>query len=382
MLGVADRAEADRRLGPLLGRLGVKAADTAARRVAAELDAAAVVARMEAAVRSRRVTLRAAVDGMAYLTVLGPMVEVAGAHAALTARARAVVAGHCDDEPHAGPGCRCGGGRHRAGGVVGSLAGSGAAGGGAPGDDRPGPARHRRRGAVGDGAGPGARPRVGAGAGGAVVAAGGRRGVGVAAPAVHLARTGATWSPWTRGVGPSRGCCGGCWCCAMTCAPPRGAAPRSRMPTTRGRRARGAATDYETGNGKCVRCNHVKEAPGWSTTATTAPTTRAHPTSIRAPTAKSTSRARAAPRARRGKRRFLAIRTPLGRTYHSPPPPLLGRGQRTRPPSDGPARRPDRGPRPSTRPGAARRSRLERRAVPLPDVTGHRGRDGADRARN
>ncbi len=52
--------------------------------------------------RSRRVTLRAAVDGMAYLTVLGPMVEVAGAHAALTARARSVVAGHCDDEPHAG----------------------------------------------------------------------------------------------------------------------------------------------------------------------------------------------------------------------------------------------------------------------------------------
>ncbi len=43
VFGVGDRVEADRRLGPLLGRLGVKAADNAARRVAAELDAAAVV---------------------------------------------------------------------------------------------------------------------------------------------------------------------------------------------------------------------------------------------------------------------------------------------------------------------------------------------------
>ena len=50
-LSVADRAVVDARVGPLLGRLGVKQAGAAAARVAAELDAASVVARMEAAVR-------------------------------------------------------------------------------------------------------------------------------------------------------------------------------------------------------------------------------------------------------------------------------------------------------------------------------------------
>ncbi|HYN67153.1 MAG TPA: hypothetical protein VES93_09710, partial [Ornithinibacter sp.] len=57
-----DRREVDARVGPLLGRLGVKAAGRAAARVAAELDAGSVVARMEAAVRSRRVTVRPAPD--------------------------------------------------------------------------------------------------------------------------------------------------------------------------------------------------------------------------------------------------------------------------------------------------------------------------------
>ena len=64
-LSVADRAVVDARVGPLLGRLGVKQAGAAAARVAAELDAASVVARMEAAVKSRRVSVRPAPDGMA-----------------------------------------------------------------------------------------------------------------------------------------------------------------------------------------------------------------------------------------------------------------------------------------------------------------------------
>ena len=97
-LSLADRAEVDRRVGPLLGRLGVKGAASAASRVAAELDAASVVARMEAAARSRRVTVRPAPDGMAYLSVLGPLREVIGAHAALLAHSRAVVAGQCPEE--------------------------------------------------------------------------------------------------------------------------------------------------------------------------------------------------------------------------------------------------------------------------------------------
>ena len=103
-LSLADRAEVDARVGPLLGRLGVRQAGAAAARVAAELDAASVVARMEAAVKSRRVTVRPAPDGMAYLTVLGPLKEVVGAHAAVQARARGVVGGQCPEEGPQGRG--------------------------------------------------------------------------------------------------------------------------------------------------------------------------------------------------------------------------------------------------------------------------------------
>ena len=103
-LSRADRVEVDRRVAPVLGRLGVKGAGRAAARVAAELDAASVVARMQAAVASRRVTVRPAPDGMAYLSVLGPLTEVVGAHAALLARSRAVVAGQCPDEAPDGRG--------------------------------------------------------------------------------------------------------------------------------------------------------------------------------------------------------------------------------------------------------------------------------------
>ena len=56
VLSREDRGEVDRRLGPVIGRLGVKQAGRAATRTAAELDAASVVARMEVAARSRRVT--------------------------------------------------------------------------------------------------------------------------------------------------------------------------------------------------------------------------------------------------------------------------------------------------------------------------------------
>lgn len=93
-----DRAELDRRLGPVLARMGPRAAGRAARRVAAALDSAAVTRRMEQAAASRRVTLRPAGDGMAYLTVLAPRHEAVGAHAALAARAAAVVGGQCADE--------------------------------------------------------------------------------------------------------------------------------------------------------------------------------------------------------------------------------------------------------------------------------------------
>ncbi len=76
----------------------------AAARVAAELDAASVVARMEAAVKRRRVTVRPAPDGMAYLSVLGPLKDVVGAYAAVQAQSRAVVSGQCPGEGPQGRG--------------------------------------------------------------------------------------------------------------------------------------------------------------------------------------------------------------------------------------------------------------------------------------
>ncbi len=103
-LSLQDRAEVDRRLGPVITGLGVRQAGGAAARVAAELDAASVVARMEAAVKGRRVTVRPAPDGMAYLTVLGPLKDVVGAHVAVQARARGVVGGQCPDEAPQGRG--------------------------------------------------------------------------------------------------------------------------------------------------------------------------------------------------------------------------------------------------------------------------------------
>ncbi len=98
------RAEVDARIGDTLPRLSPRRAAQAARRVAAELDAASVVRRMDAAVASRRVSVRPAPDGMAYLTVLAPLREVVGAHAALRARARAVVGGVATDESPDGRG--------------------------------------------------------------------------------------------------------------------------------------------------------------------------------------------------------------------------------------------------------------------------------------
>lgn len=98
------RAEVDRRLGPVMSTLSPRALGRAARRIAAELDAAGVVRRMEAAVSSRRVSVRPAPDGMAYFTVLGPLRDVVGAYAALGARAASVVGGQCPDEPADGRG--------------------------------------------------------------------------------------------------------------------------------------------------------------------------------------------------------------------------------------------------------------------------------------
>lgn len=88
-VSAAHRGEVDRRLAPDLRRLGDRAIGQAARRVVVELDQESVVERRRRAAASRRVSVRPAPDGMAYLTILGPMVDVIGAHVALTRAERA-----------------------------------------------------------------------------------------------------------------------------------------------------------------------------------------------------------------------------------------------------------------------------------------------------
>ncbi|KGN29663.1 hypothetical protein N801_08470, partial [Knoellia aerolata DSM 18566] len=57
----------------------------AARRAGAALDAESLAERARRAVASRRVSVRPAADGMAWLSVLGPMKDVVGAFCALSA---------------------------------------------------------------------------------------------------------------------------------------------------------------------------------------------------------------------------------------------------------------------------------------------------------
>jgi len=387
-LSPADRSLVDARVGPLLGRLGVSAADRADRRVAAELDAAAVVARMEAAVRSRRVTMRAAADGMAYLTVLGPMTEVAGAHAALNARARTVTAGHAPEEPHLGRGVgavaadtalRLLSGRER--GEVQPvelhlvMTDRALLGTGDPGRSEWEPVRIPGLGSLPapvarwwlrdqlDDTDPDARAaqvwmrRLYTSPDGRdLVSMDSRRRVfsGMLRRMLVL-RDDLCTTPY----------CGAAIAHADHATPAR----------------KGGATSYVEGNGKCARCNHTKEAPGWRTEVVvgrapkglderesrdatragvatrtqlmTRPQVATRTGSTTAAAAPTRPRLTTLPPVRTWPSvatRQLVIRTPLGRVYTSEPPPLLGWGSPDVPHETGPAdrrKRPLRRRRPS-----------------------------------
>lgn len=88
-LSRAGRIEADRRLAGDLTTLGDRALTAAAQRVCIDLDQEAVVERRRRAAGSRHVGVRPAPDGMACLSILGPLAEVVGAYAALTAAEQA-----------------------------------------------------------------------------------------------------------------------------------------------------------------------------------------------------------------------------------------------------------------------------------------------------
>ncbi|QIM20601.1 DUF222 domain-containing protein [Phycicoccus sp. HDW14] len=301
-----DRTEVDRRLAPVIGRLSPKAAGRAARRVATELDAASVLRRMEAAVASRRVTVRPAPDGMAYLTVLGPLRDIVGAYAALQARARTVVGGQCPDEPADGRG---------AGAVMADTATRLMAG-LAPGQVQPVEVQL----VISD------RALLGTGNPSSSVFTPARiPGHGpVPAPIARAWVRGAdNASVWLRRLYTSPD---GRDLVAMdsrrrlftgllrrmlvlrddVCTTPWCDAPIVHADHTHPAHD-GGATTYDNGSGTCARCNHVKETPDWSVAVV------------------------------RDSPREIEIHTPTGHTYRSLAPPLLGWG--TDPPPD-PGRHP------------------------------------------
>ncbi|HEX6917429.1 MAG TPA: DUF222 domain-containing protein, partial [Phycicoccus sp.] len=294
-LSLEDRAEVDARLADTAARLSPRALGRAARRVAAELDAAAVVRRMEAAAASRRVSVRPAPDGMAYLTVLAPLREAVGAYATLRSRAQSVLAGQAADEQPDGRGLgavmadtalRLMSGR--AAGQVQSvevhlvITDRALLGTGDPTHSVNEPGRI-------PGHGPVPAP--------------------VARTWIRHAGEGSVWlrrlytSPDGRdlvAMDARRRCFTGLLRRMLvlrddTCATPWCDAPITHADHTHPARDSGP-TEYENGSGLCARCTHVKEAPGW----------RVHVV--------------------RGSPRQLRITTPTGHRHHSLAPPLLGWG--------------------------------------------------------
>ena len=103
VLSLEDRAAVDAKLGPELASMSARQIHQATRREAATRDAAAVVRRREQAVKSRRVSVRPAPDGMAYLTLLTTLKEAVAAYGSLHRHAQSVKAGtafHVDEAGH------------------------------------------------------------------------------------------------------------------------------------------------------------------------------------------------------------------------------------------------------------------------------------------
>ena len=365
-LSRADRAEVDRRVGPVLGRLGVtgrRPGGGAGRgRAGRGLGGGPDGGRG----RSRRVTVRPAPDGMAYLSVLGPLREVVGAHAALLARSRAVVAGQCPDEAPDGRGA----GAVAADTALRLLSGR------AVGEVQPVEVHlvmtDRALLGTGDPAGrcssrpaspatAPSRPRSPA--------------PGCARASTRLDATdrgGATpASVWLRRLYTSPG---GRDLVAMdsrrrvfggllrrmlvlrddVCATPWCEAPIVHADHTTAVREGGAAPRGATATALCARCNQVKEAPGWRVTVIHPGTgTESHSIGQRRATGANGAPRKQRPatsgRPRRRDRRQprhrpreIEVRTPTGHRYRSQAPPLTGWGWQHHPPTqDDPARHPD-----------------------------------------
>jgi hypothetical protein len=102
----------------------------------------------------------------------------------------------------------------------------------------------------------------------------------------------------------------------------------------------GGPTSWANGDGRCARCNHVKEAPGWSVTVTdpgpqlpVLDGVREQPGTVGGSARAAVSRANA----RSVRPRRVMVRTPTGHVYASSPPPLLGWGSEGPPTAGQPA---------------------------------------------
>jgi len=103
-LPVGVREHIDQAIAHDLPSLTPKQLGAACRRVAAQVDAAGVVAKINQAVGSRRVSVRPAPDGLAYLSVVGPLAEVVGAYATLRRDAQSIIGGQDSGEGAGGRG--------------------------------------------------------------------------------------------------------------------------------------------------------------------------------------------------------------------------------------------------------------------------------------
>jgi hypothetical protein len=355
---------------------------------------------MEAAVRSRRVTVRPAPDGMAYLTVLGPMPEVVGAYTSLRARASAVVGGQCPEERPDGRGT----GAVMADTATRLLSGRAAGeaqpvevhlvmtdralmGTGDPGRSVFEPARVPGHGSV---PAPVARAWLRRGLEGPAEEA------GVDAARVWVRRL--YTSPDGRdlvALDSRRRLFRGLLRRMLVlrddvCTTPWCEAPIAHADHTVPARD-GSPTSYAAGNGKCARCNLGKEAPGWVTELVPAVTTGAGCAAGEAHGARgaagqaSVTRAGAMGPPRQRSSRLITVTTPLGRVYESEPPPLLGWGSAPpgmpTPPPPPPRLRPRAQPwapgrkRPCRRPRALPSSSTARRRARRPRLTSHLERE-------
>lgn len=97
VLSEEHRGQVDGMIGPrLVGSTPRRLASIVAR-FAAELDPESVVAKHARALTDRGVWTRPAPDGMAYLTVFGPLTDIVGSLASVHRHATAVVAGHHEE---------------------------------------------------------------------------------------------------------------------------------------------------------------------------------------------------------------------------------------------------------------------------------------------